>query len=106
MTLVRWIRPSVGSAFNARLAHRTNGTCARCKPAHAVLDGVRAGVVAAHLHDDFAIAADHGRRHGVAVGLASLDRSLRNGGCDRSAQVLWLSSCALTVGARAEQRHT
>jgi hypothetical protein len=31
---------------------------------------------------------------------------LRNGGCDRSAQVLWLSSCALTVGARAEQRHT
>src|ERR1700724_356829 len=56
--------------------------------AHAVLDGVRPGVVAAHLHDDLAVAADHGHRYGVAIGLAGLYRGFRDGYGDGSAQVL------------------
>jgi hypothetical protein len=48
----------------------------------------QAGVVAAHLHDDLPVAADHGRRHGVAVGLAGLDRGLRDGDGHGSTQVL------------------
>ncbi len=31
-------------------------------------------LVATHLNDDLAIAADHGRRDGVAIGLVGLDR--------------------------------
>jgi hypothetical protein len=51
---------------------------------------VRIGVVAAHLHDYLAVAADHRRRHGVAIGLASLNHSLRDGYGDG------------TIGVRAE----
>ena len=52
---------------------------------------MRAGIVAAHLHDDLAIAADHRRRHCVAGCFAGLDCRLRYCDGDGSAQVLVVS---------------
>src|SRR2546426_1729055 len=42
--------------------------------AKAVLHGVRARAVAAHLGQHFGVAPDHGHGYRVAVGLAGLDR--------------------------------
>ena len=90
MTWLRWIKGSVGSALT-RSAKRARGTAQRARGvglAEAVLHGVRRGVVAADLRDNLAVAADHGHRHGVAIGLAGLNRSLRDGHGDGGAQVL------------------
>src|SRR5262245_25092013 len=46
--------------------------------AHAVLHRMRAGVVATHLDENLAVAADHRYRHAEAVGLAARDRGFRD----------------------------
>src|SRR5256886_4041135 len=47
--------------------------------AKAVLHGVRARAVAAHLGQHFGVAPDHGHGYRVATGLAGLQRGLRDG---------------------------
>src|SRR5260221_1986913 len=77
--------------------------------AHAVLHRVRPGVVAAHLHERLAVAADHGHRYVVAAGLAGGERGL----CDRQGhgrgQVLALEQLRASrrrqrIGAEACER--
>src|SRR5262249_4587603 len=55
--------------------------------AEAILDRVWSSVVAAYLHDDFTVAADHSRGNGVTIGLAGLNRGLRDGYSHGGAQV-------------------
>jgi hypothetical protein len=71
--------------------HRARGSAESARGiglAKTVLDSVWSSVVATHLHDDFAVAADYSRRHGVAIGFAGLNRGLRDGYGDGSAKIL------------------
>ena len=86
------MRPSDGSFFNRvdEIARRRTEGARGISFAETVLGGVRAGVVAADLDDDLAVAADNRRRHRIAIRLAGGDRSSSDGNSHFGRNVLVL----------------